>query len=159
MRTVYSERLWPAPWVWASGVLVAATLGVVFVPASSVRFAVAVGVLAMLGLFALLRWWSPVVRVVEPGAGAGLWLQAGEARIPLTALGPVEVLDAEAMRSALGPALDARSHRCIRGWVATGVLVPVVDERDPVPYWLVSTRSPERLAAAVAADGARPGGT
>lgn len=159
MRTLYSERLWPAPWVWTSGALVAVTLGVVFVPASSVGFAVVVGVLALLGLFALLRWWSPVVRVVEPEQGSGLWLQAGDARIPLAALGPVETLDGEAMRVALGPALDARSHRCIRGWVATGVRVPVVDERDPVPYWLVSTRAPQRLAEALAADGARPGST
>ena len=148
MRTVYSERLWPATWVWAGGVLVAGTLGVVMVPAAGTTTAVVVGALALVGLVLLLRSWSPVVRVVEPAPGDGLWLQAGQARIPLVALGPAEPLDAAATRAALGPALDARSHRCIRGWVATAVRVPVVDPRDPVPYWLVSTRSPQRLAAA-----------
>jgi hypothetical protein len=147
VRTDFSERLWPAGWVWAAGVLVALTLGVVFVPATSTTFAAAVGALALVGTAALLRSWSPVVRVVEPEPGAGLWLEAGGARIPLSALGAVEVLDAEQMRHALGPGLDARSYRCIRGWVATGVKVPVVDERDPVPYWLVSSRHPRRLAA------------
>lgn len=155
MRTVYTERLWPAAWVWAWGVLVAVTLGVVFVPAASVGVAVAVGLLALAGTSLLLRAWSPVVRVVEPEPGAGLWLQAGDARIPAVALGEVEALDAPAMRTALGPALDARSHRCIRGWVPTGVRAEVVDPRDPVPYWLVSTRQPRRLAASLREDSLR----
>lgn len=149
MRTVHQERLWPAGWVWAGGVLVAVTLGVVFVPATSVPVAVAVGALALVGVAALLRSWSPVVRVVEPVAGEGLWLEAGDARIPLTALGRARALDAETMRHELGPGLDARSYRCIRGWVATGVRVAVVDARDPVPYWLVSTRQPDRLVSAL----------
>jgi len=152
VRTVYSERLWPAAWVWAWGALVATTLGVVFVPATSIGVAVGVGVLALAGTFLLLRSWSPVVRVVEPEPGAGLWLQAGDARIPAVALGEVEPLDAAGMTAALGPGLDARSHRCIRGWVATGVRAEVVDVRDPVPYWLVSTRQPRRLAASLRAE-------
>lgn len=149
MRTVYSERLWPAAWVWTWGALVAVTLGVVFIPATSLGFAAAVGVVALLGTFLLLRAWSPVVRVVEPEPGAGLWLQAGEARIPATALGVLEPLDPAGTKLALGPALDARAHLCIRGWVATGVRAEVVDTRDPVPYWLVSTRQPRRLAASL----------
>lgn len=152
MRTVYIERLWPAAWVWVWGALVAATLGVVFVPATSIGVASGVGVLALAGTFLLLRSWSPVLRVVEPEPGAGLWLQAGDARIPAVALGDVEPLDATAMKVALGPELDARSHRCIRGWVATGVRAEVVDVRDPVPYWLVSTRQPRRLAASLRAE-------
>ena len=152
MRTLYTERLWPAAWVWAWGALVATTLGVVFVPATSIGVAVAVGALALTGTVLLLRLWSPVLRVVEPEPGAGLWLQAGDARIPAVALGVVEALDAAAMKLALGPGLDARSHRCIRGWVATGVRAEVTDDRDPVPYWLVSTRQPHRLAASLRAE-------
>lgn len=153
-RVAFRERLWPAAWVWLAGVVVAATLGVVFVPATSVTVAAVVGVLALAGVAALLAWWSPVVRVVEPSPGAGWWLQAGEARIPLAALGTPEPLDAAAMRRALGPALDARSHRLIRGWVATGVQVEVTDPRDPVPYWLLSSRRPARLSAAITAPAA-----
>ncbi len=147
----FRERLWPAPWVWGGGALVALTLGVVFVPATDLVAASVVAVVALGAVAALLAWWSPVVRVVEPAPGAGLWLQAGDARIPVVALGPAVPLDAPTMRHELGPGLDARSHRCIRGWVASGVRVPVTDPRDPVPYWLVSTRRPERLAAALAA--------
>ncbi|WP_336924108.1 DUF3093 domain-containing protein [Aquipuribacter sp. SD81] len=150
-RVAFRERLWPAAWVWLSGVVVAATLGVVFVPATSLLVAAVAGVLALAGVAALLAWWSPVVRVVEPAPGTGWWLQAGDARIPLAALGAPEPLDAAAMRRALGPGLDARSHRLIRGWVATGVRVEVTDPRDPVPYWLLSSRRPARLSAALTA--------
>ena len=94
MRTVYTERLWPAAWLWTWGALVAVTLGIVFVPATSLAVAAAVGAAALVGTFLLLRAWSPVVRVVEPEPGAGLWLQAGDARIPAVALGELEALDA-----------------------------------------------------------------
>jgi hypothetical protein len=157
VRERYRERLWPSPGVWAAAVLVALTLGVVFVPATGALVAAGVGLLALAGVVALLSWWSPVVRVVQPETGAGWWLQAGDARIPLVALGEAVPLDGPAMRRELGPVLDARSHRCIRGWVAPGVRVPVTDGRDPVPYWLVSTRRPARLAAALAAEQDGPG--
>lgn len=157
MRTVFSERLWPAAWVWASGVLVAATLGIVFVPATDAVIAAGAGLVALAGVAALLAWWSPVVRVVEPVPGEGLWMEAGQARIPLSALGRAEPLDATQMRQALGPGLDARSHLCIRGWVPTGVRVEVSDPRDPVPYWVVSSRRPARLAAALADGAGRAG--
>jgi hypothetical protein len=38
----------------------------------------------------------------------------------------------------------------IRGWVSPVVTVEVLDAEDPTPYWLISTRKPEVLAAAIA---------
>ena len=66
--------------------------------------------------------------------------RAGRARIPVQLLGDPEVLDADGMRRARGPELDARAYLCLRGWIAAGVRVPVLDPRDPAPYWLVSSR-------------------
>jgi hypothetical protein len=74
---------------------------------------------------------------------------AGRARIPVHLLGDPEVLDPDAMRHARGPGLDARAYLCLRGWIAAGVRVPVLDPRDPAPYWLVSSRRPAELAEAV----------
>ena len=75
--------------------------------------------------------------------------RAGRARIPVALLGAPEALDAEAMRQARGPGLDARAYLCLRGWISAGVRVPVLDPRDPAPYWLVSSRRPEDLAEAL----------
>jgi hypothetical protein len=55
------------------------------------------------------------------------------------------------MRQARGPGLDARAFLCLRGWVQTGARVRIDDPQDPTPYWLLSTRHPDRLAAALAA--------
>lgn len=150
MTPEYRERLWPAAWLWVVAAGTAATFGVIFLPAGGPVVSVVMGLTGAAGLTALLAWWSPVLQVVEPEPGLGWWLRAGAARIPLAALGEVERLDPAAMTAAMGPELDARSHRCIRGWVATGVRVVVADERDVTPYWLVSTRHPDRLAAALA---------
>ena len=39
-----------------------------------------------------------------------------------------------------------------RGWVDPVLRVAVTDPDDPVPYWLVSTRRPEELRAAIEAE-------
>ena len=53
------------------------------------------------------------------------------------------------MRQAHGPRLDARAYLCLRGWIPTGVRIALADPQDPTPYWLLSTRRPEALAAAL----------
>jgi hypothetical protein len=80
-------------------------------------------------------------------------LRAGSAHIPLTLLREPQSLDADATRYALGPGLDARAHVCLRGWVRTAVRVEVDDPADPTPYWIVSTRRPDALVAALGAGG------
>lgn len=83
------------------------------------------------------------IRVV---AGA---LVAGDARIPLSALGEPEVLDAEEARAWRTHKADARAFMLLRGYVATAVRVEVTDPDDPTPYVYLSTRNPQGLAAAL----------
>jgi hypothetical protein len=78
-------------------------------------------------------------------------LVAGRARIPLRLLARPEALDAEATRDRIGPSADARAYLLVRPYIARSVVVDVVDADDPAPYWLVSSRHPRRLAAAIAA--------
>ncbi|MCX4965338.1 DUF3093 domain-containing protein [Streptomyces sp. NBC_00654] len=85
------------------------------------------------------------IRVV---AGA---LVAGDARIPLSALGEPEVLDAEEARAWRTHKADARAFMLLRSYVPTAVRVEVTDPADPTPYVYVSTRDPRGLAAALTA--------
>jgi hypothetical protein len=128
--------------VWLFAAVVAVGFGFVAVPfGAAVAIVVA---LAALGLFGgLLVAWTPTVGV------EGDAFVAGSARIPLEFLGSPEVLDAAGMRHARGPGLDARAFLCLRGWIGPGLRVPVIDPADPVPYWLVSARHPQRLADAM----------
>ncbi|MFI8433853.1 DUF3093 domain-containing protein [Streptomyces sp. NPDC079020] len=85
------------------------------------------------------------IRVV---AGA---LVAGDARIPLSALGEPEVLDAEEARAWRTHKADARAFMLLRSYVPTAVRVEITDPADPTPYVYVSTRDPRGLAAALTA--------
>jgi hypothetical protein len=60
----------------------------------------------------------------------------------------VEALDRAQTREWLGPRADPTAHVVTRGWVATSVLIRP-RRVDETPYWLVSTRRPEVLLAAV----------
>lgn len=78
-------------------------------------------------------------------------LRAGRAVLPLSAVGAVTALDGDDARTARGRDLDPAAYLVIRGYVPAVVRVEVADDTDPVPYWLMSTRRPERLVAVLEA--------
>jgi hypothetical protein len=144
----YRERLSPSPGVWAALTLMAILLGLVaqrLGPAGGiVTFVVAWLVMAV-----LLNASTPTIEVSRQ------LFVAGGARIPPNLLGPAETLEPEPMRLAAGPELDARAYLLLRGWIKTGIRVPLNDPEDPTPYWLISTRRPAELAMALAQAGHR----
>lgn len=148
-RPGFRERLWPGPLGWVAVVTFAIVLGVAFVPVDTLLAAV-VCAIALFGGLAGAVLTTPRVEV-ERGT-----LHAGTARIPVRLLTAPRVLDREALRTELGPALDARAYVCLRAWIGTAVRIEVRDPQDPTPYWIVSTRRPHDLVAALggAADGA-----
>jgi hypothetical protein len=140
----HSERLGvPFRW-WVQGTMLVATFWLAFVvstPAFVAWTATAVLLLMMTGLF--LGYGSPRVEV-EDG-----WLRAGRARISGEFVGDAQPLDAAETRRVAGPGADARAFLLLRPYLKRAVRVTVRDERDPTPYWLVSSRDPEHLAAAI----------
>jgi hypothetical protein len=139
---VYRERLLPTVWMYIFIALVFPATLLVFMPISP-PVGVVVGVLLYLGAIGSLIFTAPVIEV------AGGELRAGRAHIPVGLLGAATgFTDAEATLER-GRRLDARAYLCIRGWVKPVVRVPVEDPTDPAPYWLVSTRTPEKLIAAI----------
>jgi hypothetical protein len=138
----YRERLWPAPWIWASGLLLGASAGLVASPFGDGP-ALFTGSVAAALLLAGLGASTPAVGV------EGDEFVAGRARIPVGLTGAAQPLDAAQLRRAHGTELDARAYLCMRGWIPTGVRVEISDPQDPTPYWLVSTRRPQQLVAAL----------
>jgi hypothetical protein len=144
----YDERL-TAPGSWW---LIAALVGV-----AGALTMLPLGVLPMLGGFAVAgvlaavavsSYGSARIRVV---AGS---LVAGEARVPLEALGTAHVLDADEAFAWRTRKADPRAHMLLRSYIRTAIRVEVVDPDDPTPYIYLSTRSPQRLAAALRAGAA-----
>nr|WP_245560341.1 DUF3093 domain-containing protein [Actinopolyspora halophila] len=74
-------------------------------------------------------------------------LVVGNARLPLRFVSEVEVIPRERKQRALGPELDPAAFLVHRPWAPTAVRIWLEDPEDPTPYWVVSTRHPERLAA------------
>lgn len=138
----YRERLSPSLWMLLSAALVAPMAALVFVPVDT-GIALLVGIAAASLVIEVLVWTAPVVEVRD-----GV-LRAGRAHIPVELLGDPEQLVGEAARSARGPELGRDSWHLVRGGIDGVVRVPVADPRDPVARWVISTRTPDRLAAAI----------
>lgn len=75
------------------------------------------------------------------------WLRSGRARIERHHLGTATPLDADSMRLQAGRDADARAFHLLRPYVRTGVRVELIDVDDPTPYWLISSRRADHLAA------------
>jgi len=75
-------------------------------------------------------------------------LHAEGRTLPATDIAGATVLDAPLTRLRLGPRADPRAVVVARGFVRTSVEIAPLDERG-VPYWLVSTRRPDELVAAL----------
>jgi hypothetical protein len=79
----------------------------------------------------------------------GETLSARNAEIPLKFLGKAEIIERERQFEELGRNLDARAWLCIQASVKKLVKIELNDPNDPTPYWLVTTRRPEELAALI----------
>lgn len=102
-------------------------------------------VFAALGELVVWRYGSRIVEVTGGPAGT---VRAGSWRLPVSRVRAVAVLDAAATKRELRNG-DEAVYRCTRSWVPTAVLLDV-DDPDDQPLWLVSTRHPHLLAAALA---------
>lgn len=141
----YDERL-TAPrswWLIAAAVGVAAAL--ILLPLGTLPMLGGLVVGAALAAVVVSSYGAARIRVVADS------LIAGDARIPVSALGEAETLDrAEALAWRTHKA-DPRAHMLLRSYVPTALRVEVTDPDDPTPYVYLSTRTPRRLAEALAA--------
>jgi hypothetical protein len=141
---VYDERLGvPLRW-WALATMFVASMLLAFLVATPLWVAVAgTGVLA-LALVALFVGYGAARISVTDGV-----LTAGRARISLDHVGEVRALDADQTHRLAGRDADARAFLLLRPYLRRAVRIAIDDPADPTPYWLVSTRRPDRLAAAL----------
>jgi hypothetical protein len=138
----YRERLWPAWWVFLATALVIPASLLVFLPISEIAGVVSAIVLYGAIVVVLLAT-SPVIEVTD-----GM-LRVGRARIERSFIGAVSAHRGAEATAERGVRLDARAYLVLRGWVSGVVRIEITDEADPTPYWLVSSKNPERLAAAL----------
>ncbi|MET0713728.1 MAG: DUF3093 domain-containing protein [Mycetocola sp.] len=138
----YRERLWPAPWLLIASALVIPASMLVLAPIS-IPAGIVTAIILYGGCVALFVVGAPTIEVDER------MLRAGRASVSLDLLGEPRVFTGEEATLERGPRLDARAWLLIRGAIDPVVTVPLHDPADPTPYWLISTRRPRELAAAI----------
>ncbi|WP_353113564.1 DUF3093 family protein [Microbacterium sp.] len=141
-RPQYRERLTPSLWMLVTIALAGPMVTLVFVPIGS-TLALFIGGGVSLVLVAAAVLLSPVIRV------DGTTVRVGRAHIDARWLGDAAQLAGDEARNARGPGLPRDGWHLIRGGVDGVVVVPLTDPDDPHPSWTVSSRTPDRLAAAI----------
>lgn len=88
------------------------------------------------------------VRVVGQSDGeVELWI--GAAHLPVDVVARSAEIPPSAKSAALGRQLDPAAYVVHRAWVGPMVLLVLDDPDDPTPYWLISSRHPDRVLAAL----------
>lgn len=140
---IYRERVSPSVWVYIAGAMIIPAVFVVFMPINMLVGGI-LGVALYAGYVIALYTGSPTIEVSKTV------LRVGSAQVPLQHVGSAYAhVSADEARAQAGPRLDARAWTCLRGWVSTSARVEIVDEHDPIPYWLFSTKHPEQVVAAI----------
>ncbi|MEO9328641.1 DUF3093 domain-containing protein [Gordonia aurantiaca] len=143
---LYDERLHVPWWWWPVAVIVTGVVGYeIQLSAHGSKWSiigyVATAIICVLLLSSMSR---TRVRVTADGE-----LQAHRARLPRSVIARGATIPATAKSAALGRQLDPAAYLVHRFWVKTMVLLVLDDPDDPTPYWLVSTRHPDKVLAAL----------
>lgn len=139
-RLGYRETL-RTPWWWY-----AVAAGVAGILAAEFHIAglrltdwIPFGTLVPLSL--VIVWWL---------GHSALEISGGELRIrgahlPLRYVSGAVALDAATLRRVVGREGDPAAFVSIRPWIGPGVQLWLDDPDDPTPYWVISTRRPDRV--------------
>lgn len=141
-RADYRERLAPSLWMLVTIALVGPMVSLVFIPLVP-EISLIAGALASAAFVTGAVLLSPVVEV------KGGVLHAGRAHIDARFLGEPEEFTGEDARARRTRDLARDGWNLIRGGIDGLVVVPITDADDPVNSWSISTRTPDRLAAAI----------
>jgi Protein of unknown function (DUF3093) len=140
----YTEQLRvPAAW-WLLGM----SSAVIFASTAWAGFGLLVAIASYVvfcgGCAAALLSWSRATIEVTGGE-----LRAGKVTLPLALAGEVAALDEPQARALRGPRADPRAYMLLRPYLKLAVYVEVTGEHQAPPYWLIGTRRPAELAAAI----------
>ncbi|YCH09395.1 DUF3093 domain-containing protein [Arthrobacter sp. alpha11c] len=143
-EVLFTEKLWPTIWIWVVVVGLSSAGILMFAPISA-----AAGIIAALVLLAvmttLLVVSTPTITVTRDS------LRVGRATIDRKFVGTAEAFKKGEATAERGTRLNGLAYMCFRGWIDAVVKIDITDPADRTPYWLVSSRRPDELVAALGA--------
>jgi len=138
---VFREVIRPPLWVLAFIYFMFLSLVIAIWAALDNRSALISWTAATLGIIAIAIRWRTQITVDENE------LRIGQAHIELKYLKQVSALSRDEMRRMRTRDADPAAFLALAFWIPTGVKILINDDRDSVPYWLISVRKSEELTS------------
>lgn len=143
MREYYERLGVPRSW-WLVVTGCAALFGTTLWAGLSLTWAIVIyAVLESASALVLLAWGAATIVVTETD------LRAGAQRLALTDIADVTALDRDQTSALRGPRADPAAFLIARPYLHRSVYVAIEGRPAERPYWLVGTRRPAELAAAI----------
>lgn len=79
----------------------------------------------------------------------GSKLRVNQAQIEVKYLGKATALSKQEMAVLRTRDADPAAFLALKFWLSRGVKIEIDDDRDKVPYWLISSKNPEKLVQAL----------
>ena len=136
---VFREVIRPPLWVLAFIYFLFLSLVIAIWAALDNRSALISWIAATLGIIAIAIRWRTEITVDDKE------LRIGGAHIELKYLKEVIALSAQEMRLMRTRDADPAAFLALAFWIPAGVKIVLNDDRDSVPYWLISVRKSEEL--------------
>ena len=136
---VFREVIRPPLWVLAFIYFLLLSLVIAIWAALDNRSALISWIAATLGIIAIAIRWRTEITVDDKE------LRIGGAHIELRYLKEVSALSAQEMRLMRTRDADPAAFLALAFWIPAGVKIVLNDDRDSVPYWLISVRKSEEL--------------
>jgi hypothetical protein len=141
--TVYREFLWPSINTFMAIAIIGPTVWLTLYPWNR-TLGIWLGLLVTLSLLVLVLVRAQNVEVTQTE------LRVGTVRIPRSELGTSSAISGEEARLERGPRLHPQAFLLLRGTSQKLVKVELHSAQDPTPYWLFSSRHPDRVVEALA---------
>ncbi len=129
----YFERVLPSLGSFLPTLAVFPTVLLALFPISPVIGYFAGGFLGLLAPILMITM-SPTIKIAN-----GI-LTTSKAKLPLAVISSVALIAKDQAFAERGPKLDARAFVVFQASVPELVKIELKDEKDPTPYWLLSTR-------------------
>lgn len=141
---LYRETLWPHPFLYLAFCLEVPIILLLVAP-----FSLPLGISLSCAIFIII---AVAITVTSPRIEvANGILRVGKASIGLEYVGAASAFAGAHAVAERGTNLDARAWTRFRAWIGPVVRLEIIDEADPTPYWLFSTRRPQELVAVLRA--------
>ncbi|MEN9693323.1 MAG: hypothetical protein RLZZ330_967 [Actinomycetota bacterium] len=142
----FSQKQYAPIWHAAFGLLVTSSLGIAYASAVSARWGTAVGLVLSL---AVIYWWlQKAVEIVVTAEK----LQVGKFCIERHHLGEIKAFEKSDFLQRIRGDAHRQDVLVLRNINQGGVVVEIKDTADPFCHWVISCKSPHKLASTLNGD-------